>query len=152
MSRRAPDYIQPSWTGSGLIELRRGGERFLGRDILLIPLGLLILDGAFWGIGAFLFEGSRIVCGKHCFPDPQAVLHDVRLFWLLTAIPVLGTLALSYLLRVARVATSIVQAAVVVAILVITVPLASHAAAQQAQLVRCHYGATGPCPGVRQLT
>lgn len=152
MSRRAPDYIQPSWTGSGLIELRRGGERFWIRDILLIPVGLLILDGAFWGVGAFLLEGNRVVCGQHCYPDPQAVLHDVHLFWLLTAIPVLGTIVLSCLVRSARVATSIVQAAVVIAILVITLPVVSRADTQQAQLDRCHYGATGSCAGVRQLT
>ncbi|HET6876131.1 MAG TPA: hypothetical protein VFH38_01230 [Jatrophihabitans sp.] len=152
MTRRAPDYVQPSWTGSGLIELRRGGERFWVRDFVLVPIGLLILDSAFWGIGAFLLTGDRVVCGTHCYADPQAVLHDVHMFWLVTAIPVAASVVASCLLRAARVATTAVQLAVVITILVVTLPAVHRADAQQAQLDRCHYGATGHCAGVRRLT
>lgn len=152
MSRRAPDYVQPSWAGSGLIEMRRGGERFYVRDTVLVTLGVLALYAAAYGIGLLFLSTTPIACGVHCYRNPHASMHNLHLYLWLTVASAVVALAASYALRVARVVVSLLQVVILTVMLIIVVPALHRADIQQQHLDACQYGARPPCIGMTRLS
>jgi hypothetical protein len=143
--------LVPSWSGTGEIELSGKRERTTVVD-LAIMLGLAVaVDVAGFVFAALLSAHTLYVCGYHCFPSPNATLHDARVRLWAGGIAAATTIGITLLARRARPLVAVVQLGLLLALVVHTVPQIERAHAQLRDLQACQYGYKLPCHGVRDL-
>ena len=152
MKRRAQQLInQPSWSGEGQLRFRVQRERTSWIESGVLVLATLGINVVAYAIASLFGAQTRIVCGYHCFPSPEADLHDARVALWAVGIASVITIGAAFAIRRARLLISIVQGVILAAMLVYAIPTITRAQDQLRELQRCDYGRHGPCVGIRDL-
>jgi hypothetical protein len=152
VKRRAQELInQPSWGGEGELRFRVRRERTTLIEGTLLVLAALGVNIVTYAISSLFGAQTRIVCGYDCFPSPAADLHDARVRLWATGVAVVVTVGTAFLVRRGRLVVTLVQGAILAALLIYTIPTIVHAHEQVRELQRCDYGRHGPCEGIRNL-
>lgn len=152
VKRRTQQLIdQPSWSGEGQLRFRTQRERTTLIENVVLVVGALAVNVVVYAIASLFGAQTRIVCGYHCFPSPAADLHDARVRLWAVGIAVVITVGAAFLIRRGRLLVTLVQGAILAAVLIYTIPTMIHAHDQLRELQRCDYGRHGPCVGVRDL-
>ena len=112
----------------------------------------LAVDLVAWGTALFLTQRAhRTVCGRLCFDNPRAHIHDDVVLLCAFGIAGLGLIALSLIIRRSRVPVVLVQAIIAGFVLVNTWPDLRTAQHRQHILQDCGYAYVSPCQGVPAL-
>ena len=154
--RRRPNSDErrlASWTGTGYVEVDPSAPERAGvLGTTWIVLMCVAVDLVALAVTILLTQRDNlIVCGRLCFANPRATIHDeiVTLWAFGTA--TIGAAVLSLAFRLARVAVLVLQALVALFVLLHTLPGLSTAQHRNDVLNRCSYGYTSPCTGVANL-
>jgi hypothetical protein len=152
VKRRTQQVInQPSWGGEGDLRFRIRRERTTVLENVLLAAAALGVNIVAFAIASLFGAQTTIVCGYHCFPAPAADLHDAQVRLWAAGVATVITVGGAFLIRRGRLVVTLVQGALVVALLAYTIPVMVHAHDQARELQRCDYGRHGPCVGVRDL-
>ncbi len=98
---------------------------------------------------------QAIACRRHltfCYTDPVPNLVTCQWTMAVLAAVILVTVVGSIVLRHGIVVVLVVQTLLATSLVVQVLPRWSTAAQQQNLLRACHYGASGTCPGIVNLT
>jgi hypothetical protein len=131
-------------------------HRTLGEPFILGAfLAILGIDILAWGAVEVLRPSEGIGCThnlKFCYADP--VPGVVTYQWTLAVMTavIVVTIIGSIVLRHGIVVVALMQTALAIVLVVQILPRWADAAQQQNLLRACDYGASGECPGIRNLT
>ena len=156
MRKPPPIVAQPSWSGAGGVVRLHARHRTLGEPFILGGfLSILGIDILAWGAVEVLRPSEGIGCTrnlKFCYADPVPSI--VTYQWTLavmTAVIVVTVIG-SIVLRHGIVVVALMQTALAIVLVVQILPRWADAAQEQNLLRACHYGVSGDCSGIRNLT
>ncbi len=127
------------------------GEPFiLGAFLSIVGIDLLV-----WGAVEVFRPGQTIACRHNlsfCYTDPVPDLVTDQWTMAVLAAVILLTVVGSIVLRHGIVVVLVMQTFLAISLVVQVLPHWSTAAQQQNLLRACHYGVSGKCPGIVNLT